>query len=53
MSKKGKDRELLEDYISRFEKKDSEWLKLWMNHGLTKLAQQAIRIILKRRGIEP
>jgi hypothetical protein len=51
--KKAKDRELLQEYIERFEKLDTETLVQRLSIIINNdFARQAINIILKTRGIK-
>ena len=52
-NKKEKDRELLQEYIDRFEKLDTETLVQRLGIIINNdFARQAINIILKNRGIK-
>jgi hypothetical protein len=52
-SKKEKDRELLQEYINRFEKLDTETLVQRLSIIINNdFARQAINLILKERGVK-
>ena len=53
MGKKDKDRAELERSIKRYEQMASEDLIKYLASGTTKQGQNAVRIVLKSRGIQP